>query len=197
MSDRSTASGKWNARHARSGDAVPPPAGVLSRHERFLPAVPDASSPGAPVPRALDLACGRAGNAERLAALGLETHAWDVSSVAIDALAARPGSRLAGVAVRDVVAEPPAPDSFDAIVVARFLERSICPAIAAALRPGGTLLYQTFTHGLSNPDYLLGPNELLELFEPLDVLAYREPPPGPDGRAEAMLVARRVPRRVR
>ena len=188
---------KWNARYACSGDAVPPPAEVLSRHERFLPIVPGASSPDVPVPRALDLACGRAANAERLAALGLEAHAWDVSSVAIEALAARSGSRIAGVAVRDVVAEPPAPDSFDAIVVARFLERSICPAIAAALRPGGTLFYQTFTHGLSNPDYLLGPNELPELFGPLDVLVYREPPPGPDGRAEAMLVARRVPPCVR
>ena len=177
---------KWNARYAYSGDAVPPPAEVLSRHERFLPALP-----GAPVPRALDLACGRAGNAERLGALGLEAHAWDASDVVIEALRARPGSRVADASVRDVVAEPPEPDAFDVIVVARFLERSICPAIAAALCPGGTLMYQSFTHGLSNPDFLLAPNELLDLFETLDVLAYREPPPDARGRAEAMLVARR------
>ncbi len=172
---------RWNARYADGVDAVPGPAEVLVRHERFLPA-------GG---RALDLACGRAGNGERLGALGFEVHAWDASDVVIDALRARAGSRLAEVAVRDVVADPPAPSSFDVIVVARFLERGLCPAIAEALRPGGVLLYQSFTHGLSNPDYLLGPNELLGLFPALDVLGYREPPPGPEGRAEAMLCGRR------
>ena len=180
---------KWNARYAYSGDAVPPPAEVLSRHERLLPAA--AAAPDAPAHRALDLACGRAGNAERLGALGLEAHAWDASDVAIDALRARPGSRVAEALVRDVVAEPPKPASFDVVVVARFLERSVCSAIAASLRPGGTLFYQTFTHGLSNPAYLLAPNELLGLFATLDVLTYREPPPDASGRAEAMLVARR------
>ena len=177
---------KWNARHAYSGDAVPPPCGALSRHERFLP---DATGEG-PAPRALDLACGRAGNAERLGALGLEAHAWDVSDVAIEAIRARRGSRIAHALARDVVRDPPAPASFDAIVVARFLDRSLCPAIAAALRPGGRLFYQTFTAGLRNPDFLLGPNELLDLFGDLEVLAHREPPANARGRAEAVLVAR-------
>ena len=87
--------------------------------------------------------------------------------------------------MRDVVACPPAPDSFDAIVVARFLERALCPAIAAALRPGGVLFYQTFTAGLANPDYLLGPNELLALFPTLAVCSYREPSPvGVGGESE-------------
>ena len=180
---------KWNARYAYSGDAVPAPAEVLSRHERFLPARP--ADPDAPAPRALDLACGRAGNAERLAALGFEAVAWDASDAVIGALRVRPGSRVARAEVRDVVAEPPPRDAFDVVVVARFLERSICPAIAAALRPGGRLFYQTFTAGLSNPDFLLGPNELVALFPSLDVLAYREPPGCARGRAEAMLVARR------
>lgn len=185
MSDDPIA-GKWNARYAFSGDAVPPPAAVLSRHADLLPGAD--SGPG---PRALDLACGRAGNGEWLGARGFDVSAWDVSERVVEAIRARPGSRIARAEVRDVVAEPPPAEAFDVIVVARFLERALCPAIARALRPGGLLFYQTFTAGLANPDYLLGPNELLDLFPSLSVLRYHEPEPGPDGRAEAMLVARR------
>ena len=189
MSDSRAAAAKWNARYRYGGDTVPPPAEVLSRHERLLPS---------PVREdgtrrdALDLASGRAGNAERLAALGFRAAAWDVSDAVVEAVRARRGGgRTIEARARDVVAEPPEPGSFDVVVVARFLERALCPAIAAALRPGGTLLYQTFTAGLSNPDFLLGPNELLDLFPNLEVLAYREPPPCARGRAEAALVARR------
>lgn len=202
----SDAAARWDARYAGGADAVPPPAAVLLRHARFLP-----EAGAGPPPRALDLACGRAGNGEWLAARGLEVHAWDVSRVVVDALRARAGSRLASACVRDVLREPPEPERFDVVVVARFLERSICPAIAAALRPGGTLYFQTFTRGPSSPAFVLGPNELLGLFPGLDVLAYREPGPA-DGvggdaahgtgygtkhgavngeRTEAMLVARR------
>ncbi|WP_240905903.1 hypothetical protein [Thiorhodococcus mannitoliphagus] len=52
--------------------------------------------------------------------------------------------------------------------------------MAAALRPGGLLLYQTFSReavtdrGPSNPDYRLAPNELLRLFPGLIVRAYRD-----------------------
>ena len=45
---------------------------------------------------------------------------------------------------RDVVAAPPAPTSFDVIVVSRFLERALAPALIQALRPAGLLLYQQF-----------------------------------------------------
>ena len=81
----------------------------------------------------------------------------------------------------DVAAQPPEPESFDIIVVSRFLYRPLCDHIAAALRPGGILFYQTFTRtrvegasGPSNPDYLLQENELLRLFPNLQTLAYRE-----------------------
>ena len=182
---------KWNARYAFSGDAVPAPSEVLSRHAGLLPRSPEPGSGEAL--RALDLACGRAGNAEWLGARGFETTAWDASEAVIDAVRARPASAVRHTEVRDVVARPPPEASFDVVVVARFLERGLCPTIARALRPGGLLFYQTFTHGLRNPDYLLGPNELLELFPSLAVLRYREPAPGADGRAEAMLVGRRAP----
>lgn len=177
MSD--TAS-KWNARYALSGDSVPPPAEVLSRFAAELPA-------GG---RALDLACGRAGNGEWLARRGFDVTASDASSVIIDALRARANSAIAHVVHADVLTAPPPPDRYDVIVVARFLERAACAAIAAALRPGGTLFYQTFTSGLSNPAFLLQPGELLQLFPSLDVLHHIEPTPDRAGRAEALFVAR-------
>ncbi|NNC68584.1 MAG: tellurite resistance methyltransferase TehB, partial [Gammaproteobacteria bacterium] len=52
--------------------------------------------------------------------------------------------------------------------------------IIAALKPNGLLFYQTFIAekvsdaGPSNPEYRLQPNELLESFSPLHVLAYQE-----------------------
>lgn len=187
MSDSNTS--KWNARYAYSGDSVPPPAEVLSR---FAACLPSAEPVGAQVRGlALDLACGRAGNGEWLAARGFEVTAWDASEAAIEALSSRPGSCIAHREVRDVVAMPPPALSFDVIVVARFLERSLCPAIAQALRFGGVLFYQTFTHGLSNPAFLLGPGELTALFPDLEVCHYQEEDPVGKRRAEAMLVARR------
>jgi hypothetical protein len=82
--------------------------------------------------------------------------------------------------VRDVIAEPPRPGSFDLILVAHFLDRSLAPAIAGALSPGGVLFYQTFSResvsvcGPSDPAYRLAPNELLDLFPSLIVRAYRD-----------------------
>jgi len=183
----SDAAATWNARYAASEDAVLPPARVLERHASRLPATDDESRD------ALDLACGRAGNGEWLAARGFRVTAWDISERAIEAIGKRPSSGIHRAEVRDVRTAPPEESRFDVIVVVRFLERGLCPAIARALRPGGVLYYQTFTHGLSNTAFLLGPNELLSLFPTLGVLHYREPAPDARGRAEAMLVARRDP----
>lgn len=195
---------KWNTRYAestslaanRESGTAPDgnrakqrqPAEVLTRFAHWLP---DPTGRQQRV-QALDLACGRAGNAEWLAGRGFHTTAWDISQVAIeDILERRP--RLVDCAeTRDVIEQPPEPESFDVIVVSRFLERAVCPAIAAALKPGGTLFYQTFTQGLTNPDYLLKPNELPALFGQLHIREYRDPEVNESGKAEAQLVARRA-----
>lgn len=163
---------KWDRKHAESPPAPPMPARVLAEYAHLLP------KEGV----ALDLACGRGGNALFLARRGLATHAWDISGIAIDEL-----QRLAltenleiQTSIRDVSEHPPDPGSFDVICVSFYLERTITPQIIEALKPQGLLFYQTFIHekatdeGPSNPFYRLGPNELLELFAPLHVLAYRE-----------------------
>jgi SAM-dependent methyltransferase len=182
---------KWDARHAVAPDHDSGPAEVLEAYSHLLP------SAG----RALDVACGRGANALFLAQRGLETVAWDISAVAIEALTAR--ARRANLAIeaeqRDVVGKPPPASSFDVIVVSRFLDRGMIPALKAALRSGGLIFYQTFLReaaaadGPRNPEYRLGSNELLELFRGLRVLAYHEEGLVGDlsrgRRNEAMLVA--------
>lgn len=162
---------KWDRRYGQAA-GLPEPALILREYAHLLP------SEGV----ALDLACGLGASALWLAERGLRVQAWDLSPVAIERL-----SRLAEASglpvdarVRDLIAEPPSGEGFDLILVSHFLDRATCPAIAAALRPGGLLYYQTFSReavsacGPSDPAYRLGPNELLSLFPDLIVRAYRD-----------------------
>ena len=162
---------RWDERHA-AAEVMPAPAAVLSENLHLLP------ERG----RALDLASGLGASALLLARHGLDVVAWDLSPVAVNRLCevAR-GMHLPIVAeARDVCACPPAPESFDCIVVAHFLERTLAPGLAAALRPGGLLFYQTFSQdgvsgrGPNNPKYRLATNELLRLFPGLTLRFYRE-----------------------
>lgn len=70
---------------------------------------------------------------------------------------------------------------FDGIVVSLYLHRPLFPALAAALAPGGALIYETFMAGNerfgrpTNPDFLLRPNELFEAFSPnLAIVAFEQ-----------------------
>lgn len=182
----------WETRYAQRSDADAAPTAVLADNAHLLPAR------GA----ALDLACGLGGNAVLLARHGLDTRAWDSAASAIGRLAERARTEALPLTaeVRDVVARPPPPGGFDVIVVSRFLERGLAPALTAALRPRGLLFYQTFTRtrvtgrGPGSERFRLAPGELLELFAPLEVLVYREERDAGDTarglRDEAQLVAR-------
>ena len=160
---------KWDRRYQHSG-APPCALEVLVDNSHLLPVEGSA----------LDLACGLGGSGLLLAERGLDTWAWDLSPVAIDALKMRAGNLPLVAEVRDVIEQPPSPGGYDVICVGHFLDREICPEISAALRPGGLLFYQTFTRervdqtGPGTAHYRLGPNELLELFPGLLVRFYRE-----------------------
>ena len=173
MTDRSISDAlKWDRIHSTPESAPPGAAAVLIQNQHLLPTAGDA----------LDIACGRGGNALLLAAHGLKTSAWDISAVALAALckAADDSGFQLTTDCRDVMASPPPPVSQDVIVVSHFLDRALAPHLIAALRPRGLLYYQTFVRavvdatGPANPLYRLGPNELLELFRPLQILVYRE-----------------------
>ncbi len=184
---------KWNKQYAVASVEIIPPSDVLEQNVHLLPASG----------KALDYACGLGGNALLLAEKKLETHAWDISQVALTALDQRAKSRKLELIteVRDVETCPPETSSFDVIVVSRFLHRPSFPALLSAIREGGLLFYQTFirdkinSSGPNNPDYLLRSNELLTLCNTLNVLVYREE--GKQGeinagwRNQAMIVARK------
>lgn len=162
---------KWNNIYINQNHVEYAPAAVLADNTCLLPEVGTA----------LDLACGLGGNALLLAKKGLQTSAWDISSVAIEQLALISASQQKVIDAQVVNVTPAifSPHSFDVIVVSRYLDRIINEAILLALKPGGLLFYQTFNInkvspvGPKNPDYLLRDNELLEIFAPLDVVYYR------------------------
>ena len=188
------ASEKWNKIFSQSGTKTTTASEVLQQNLHLLP---DSGE-------ALDLACGLGGNALLLAERGFETHAWDISSVAIDKLNNTTREKQLSIytEVRDVEQNPPRANSFDVIVAGNFLHRPSFVRLVDALRNNGLLFYQTFTEekvddiGPSNPDFLLIRNELLRLCKSMDVLVYREE--GKQGdikqgwRNQAMIVARKL-----
>ena len=139
------------------------------------------------LPRAaliLDLAGGSGRHAATLARDGRSVVVMDFIFAAVRAAAMR-DRHISGV-VADVRACPLRPASVDAIVCVSFLDRSLFEVLAALLRTGGTLVYETFTRehldvvargrarGPRNSEYLLRPGELRELVLPLDVREYDE-----------------------
>ena len=100
-------------------------------------------------------------------------------------------------AVRDLESGSPSlgTDAFDTIVVIRYLHRPLFGALIDALRPGGLLIYETFTRAQArrgkptNPEFLLVDGELRTLVAPLEIVDWRE---GEfDGADVASVVARR------
>lgn len=133
--------------------------------------------------RALDLACGTGGDAIFLAEKGLNVDAWDISDAVVEKINAfaRQHNLSIKAEARDINAKPPISEIYDVISVAHYLERSLAPLLIDALKPGGLIVYQTFTRevtadysGPSNPNFRLAENELLQLFSGLRVVVYRE-----------------------
>ncbi|MCF7764447.1 MAG: methyltransferase domain-containing protein [Verrucomicrobia bacterium] len=147
----------------------------------------------------LDLACGHGRHALLLAASGFRVRAIDRDAEKIDRInqvAARLNLTL-DTAVEDLECDGKdlGSDTFDAILGFRYLHRPLFPALIRALRPGGVLIYETFTidqakrGSPTNPDFLLQPGELLDLVTSLRIERHRE---GEfDGADTAAVAARR------
>lgn len=138
-----------------------------------------------PQVRALDLATGLGSSAIELARRGWTVTAIDISEVGVG-IASEFAARL-GVHVDWIIADLDQfhlpPERFEVITVFNYLARTKLPdEIVRSLRPGGMLLFETYTldqlkvpgNHLKNADYLLRPGELLMMFPGLRVRAYRD-----------------------
>ncbi|MBL1141753.1 MAG: methyltransferase domain-containing protein [Proteobacteria bacterium] len=163
---------KWNLRYNACLDNFPEAVEVISQNQHLLP---DQGT-------ALDLACGRGAIALCLAENGLETTAWDISSSALEQLSLQASERNLSIhtVTKDISEQPPEKNTFDVIVVSRFLDRNLMVHIKNSIRPGGLIFYQTYTKdkvnesGPKNPDFLLNENELLKTFSDWRIIVYRE-----------------------
>jgi 2-polyprenyl-3-methyl-5-hydroxy-6-metoxy-1,4-benzoquinol methylase len=184
----------WEEKYMiRSLADVPEPAAFLREHEDLV------GSAGI----ALDIAMGTGQNGVYLALLGYAVTGVDRSQAAV--ALAQEYARSKGVSIDAVAADMldwQFPENhFDIILNFNFLERYLVPRIKAGLKKGGLLFFETFTldqqrfDGPHNPDFLLKPNELLELFLDLFVLFYHEriEPDGKGGyNALASMIAKKV-----
>ena len=160
---------KWDRIYAR-GSHNAKVAAILSRHTDLV------QTSGL----ALDIACGQGTNALALAALGMEVDAWDISAVAIEQLKDAAHRQRLAVNARIVDITPDVfPDNhYDLILNCHYLDRSLTTAITSALKPGGLVMFQTFTAnkladiGPSRQDYLLQPDELLSMFKDFETESY-------------------------
>ena len=169
---------RWDSRYRQwAGDPFPAPDPLLFQYTP--PAIIDPTQRS----RALDLACGRGQNGLWLAEQGYSVDLLDGSREALQIArdeAGRRGLRTLNFLCADLDSYVLEPNSYDLICVFRFLNRGLIPALRAATRPGGRIIYETFHTGLLiqqpafNPEHLLDPGELAACFTDWRMLRQHE-----------------------
>jgi len=152
----------------------------------FLPSVYGEFLSSRPPGSALDVAGGVGRHAIWVAERGWRVKLVDISGVGI-ALARENAARSAAASAiiterRDLNTEHDlGRELYDLVMVFFFLQRELFPALVSALKPGGHLIYKTYTTeqqrfsgGPTHPMFLLQPNELLHAFSSLRTLHYHE-----------------------
>jgi dihydroneopterin aldolase len=144
--------------------------------------------PRLPKGKALDVAAGTGRHALFLASHGYQVDAIDRDEQKLTQLASAARARQLVVVTRTVDLEQPAPyepdlgkETYDVIVVFFYLYRPLIPYLLDALKPGGVLVYETFTidnyFHYKHPkrwDFCLAHNELLRMTSSLQILHYDE-----------------------
>lgn len=160
---------------------------------RFAPLL----RPGA---RMLDVACGGGRHLRHFRDRGLLVTGVDIDLRGVADLTGQEGVTLMQADLEGPDGWPPTLSGFDGIVVTNYLHRPLLPAMVAALKPGGLLLYETFANGNqrhgrpSSPAFLLRDGELLRLAmeQGLQVIAFEQ---GEVSSPKAAIVQRLAARR--
>ncbi|HXM96646.1 MAG TPA: class I SAM-dependent methyltransferase [Candidatus Dormibacteraeota bacterium] len=199
---------EWDTKHRQR--AQDSPSGPASLVRELLPLLPRGA--------ALDLACGTGRHALLLAERHQPVTGVDWSPAALEILEERAtaahlnfrrcrnlqettsgtytGLQLVQWDLEQTRPQELPPESFDLILCIQYLQRSLFQQMERALRPGGVLLFETYTRaqlclaggglrdeglpgkglavGPKNPAYLLAPGELRSAFPGLHLLFYRE-----------------------
>ena len=169
MSDKA----KWDKRYD-TNEVIggPGPSSFLYGNAEILPASG----------LALDIAAGQGRNSIFLAKRGLDVVALDISIRALEkciSLARAASVRIEAAAV-DLTSFIIPPKAFDVIVNFNYLQRDLAAGIVQGLKPGGLLVFETMTVDYLrykpdfNPDFLLRPGELVQMFRGLHLIKYRE-----------------------
>ena len=170
---------RWNRKYGEgSHTSLEPDPFLLEAYEEFV--APLFPAPGA----ALDVAGGVGRHAIWLAQRGWQVTLVDISEVGT--AKASENAAVAGVPLRvetaDLLTYNFGHEAYNLILVFFYLQRELFSRMAAALKPGGLIVYKTYTRehqnfarfGLQHPMFFLEPNELLHAFPGLHVLHYRE-----------------------
>lgn len=160
---------KWEFRYSKERGSFPAPDEFLAGHAGLLESG-----------RALDLACGRGGNALFLAEQGYSVDAVDISFKALYPLQIEAVRR--GLDIRCVVADLDyyslARNLYDLVIVFYFFSEPLIKCIKDALKEGGIIFYATFNERHTsvrpefNPDYLIPHDGLGRYFRDFDILVH-------------------------
>ena len=180
---------KWNAKYESTADRDERgPCPWLADHAHLL------NGRG----KALDIAMGEGRNTLFAASLGYEAWGIDISEVGIsraEALA-RKNNLTIHTQIADLDHYNIEENTYDLILCFYFLNRRLFEGIRKGLKPGGILIFQTFTvdylkYSSFKREWVLEKNELREAFSELKILQYQEVDEPENEIASASLVARK------
>lgn len=193
----SSAEADWDERFRRGEHAAAEVDPVIALSKKYWPLLP--GDQGDRKPRALDIASGAGRHAVYLALQGFDVTAVDISSEALSRVTERAASQNASVETRQMDLENGEADFgeslYDLVAVFFYLHRPLFPALRRAIRPGGIIVYKTYSvDQLRYPGrprhrmHMLEHNELLREFSDFRVLRYEEEW---DGKGTASLIAQK------
>jgi tellurite methyltransferase len=178
MPSVSTERERWNQKYREKPGAWldPDPFLAWAFSEYIQPLFPRGGS-------ALDLAGGAGRHSIWLAKQGWNVTLIDVSDTGVELARQNAGPLAPHIhfVMDDLTQFRASPTQFDVVMGFFYLQREIFPAIVKAVRPGGLLLYKTYTTdqlklpgGPKDASHLLAPGELSRLVSGMRVLHYCE-----------------------